>query len=152
MGLIISLIIIGLVLIMAEILIFPGIGFSGILGLLALVGSCLYAWLQISQTAGIIVCSVNVVMVIGLMIFALRSNTWSRLALNTKIDSRAGQDETVVTVGEKGKTLTRLAPMGTAKIKDKILEVKSQVGILDAGVEIEVVLIDDGKIYVKSIN
>jgi membrane-bound ClpP family serine protease len=152
MGLIISLIIIGLVLIMAEILIFPGIGFSGILGLLALVGSCLYAWLQISQTAGIIVCSVNVVMVIGLMIFALRSNTWSRLALNTKIDSRAGQDETVVTVGEKGKTLTRLAPMGTAKIKDKILEVKSQEGILDAGVEIEVVLIDDGKIYVKSIN
>lgn len=152
MGLIISLIIIGLVLIMAEILIFPGIGFSGILGLLALVGSCLYAWLQISQTAGIIVCSVNVVMVIGLMIFALRSNTWSRLALNTMIDSRAGQDETVVTVGEKGKTLTRLAPMGTAKIKDKILEVKSQEGILDAGVEIEVVLIDDGKIYVKSIN
>jgi membrane-bound ClpP family serine protease len=152
MGLIISLIIIGLVLIMAEILIFPGIGFSGILGLLALVGSCLYAWLQISQTAGIIVCSVNVVLVIGLMIFALRSNTWSRLALNTKIDSRAGQDETVVTVGEKGKTLTRLAPMGTAKIKDKILEVKSQEGILDAGVEIEVVLIDDGKIYVKSIN
>jgi membrane-bound ClpP family serine protease len=152
MGLIISLIIIGLVLIMAEILIFPGIGFSGILGLLALVGSCLYAWLQISQTAGIIVCSVNVVMVIGLMIFALRSNTRSRLALNTKIDSRAGQDETVVTVGEKGKTLTRLAPMGTAKIKDKILEVKSQEGILDAGVEIEVVLIDDGKIYVKSIN
>jgi membrane-bound ClpP family serine protease len=152
MGLIISLIIIGLVLIMAEILIFPGIGFSGILGLLALVGSCLYAWLQISQTAGIIVCSVNVVLVIGLMIFALRSNTWSRLALNTKIDSRAGQDETVVTVGEKGKTLTRLAPMGTAKIKDKILEVKSQEGIIDAGVEIEVVLIDDGKIYVKSIN
>jgi hypothetical protein len=42
--------------------------------------------------------------------------------------------------------------MGTAKIKDKILEVKSQEGILDAGVEIEVVLIDDGKIYVKSIN
>jgi membrane-bound ClpP family serine protease len=86
------------------------------------------------------------------MIFALRSNTWSRLALNTKIDSRAGQDETVVTVGEKGKTLTRLAPMGTAQIKDKTLEVKSQEGILDAGVEIEVVLIDDGKIYVKSIN
>ena len=152
MGLIISLIIIGLVLVMAEILIFPGIGFSGILGLLALIGSCVYAWLNISQTAGIIVCAVNVALVVGMMVFALRSKTWSKLTLNTKIESRAGQDESVVSVGDKGKTLTRLAPMGTAKIEDKILEVKSQEGILDAGVEIEVVLIDDGKIYVKSIN
>ncbi len=152
MGLIISLIIIGLVLVMAEILIFPGIGFSGILGLLALIGSCVYAWLNISQTAGIIVCAVNVALVVGMMVFALRSKTWSKLTLNTKIESRAGQDESVVSVGDKGKTLTRLAPMGTAKIEDKLLEVKSQEGIMDAGVEIEVVLIEDGKIYVKSIN
>ncbi len=137
---------------MAEILIFPGIGFSGILGLLALIGSCVYAWLNISQTAGIIVCAVNVALVVGMMVFALRSKTWSKLTLNTKIESRAGQDESVVSVGDKGKTLTRLAPMGTAKIEDKLLEVKSQEGIMDAGVEIEVVLIDDGKIYVKSIN
>ena len=44
MGLIVTLIIVGLILIFAEVLIIPGVGVAGILGLLSLGGSCFYAF------------------------------------------------------------------------------------------------------------
>lgn len=59
MGIVISLIIIGLLLVFAEVLIIPGVGVAGILGIAAMAGSCVYAFMEISQTAGIIVTAVN---------------------------------------------------------------------------------------------
>jgi hypothetical protein len=50
MGLVISFIIIGLLLLFAEILIIPGVGVAGILGVLALAGSCVYAFLVSNVT------------------------------------------------------------------------------------------------------
>ena len=61
MGFIITLILVGLILIFAEILLVPGVGIAGILGLLSLGGSCFYAFTQIGTTAGTIVTAVNVV-------------------------------------------------------------------------------------------
>ena len=55
-------------------------------------------------------------------------------------------------VGDCGKTVTRLAPMGTAIIRDKAYEVKALEGMMDPGVEVEVVLIEDNRIYVRPIN
>ena len=39
--------------------------------------------------------------------------------------------------------------MGSAKIMDEVYEVKALEGMIDSGVEIEVVLIEDNRIYVK---
>ena len=44
MGLVVTLIIIGLVLVLAEILLVPGVGIAGILGLVSLGGSCFCAF------------------------------------------------------------------------------------------------------------
>jgi hypothetical protein len=62
MGLLISLIIIGLLLLFAEILLIPGVGVAGIVGLLSLGGSCFYAFNQMGSTAGAIVTAVNVLL------------------------------------------------------------------------------------------
>ena len=61
MGFIITLILVGLVLIFAEVLLVPGVGIAGILGLLSLAGSCFCAFTQIGTTTGVIVTAVNVV-------------------------------------------------------------------------------------------
>ena len=55
MGFIITLILVGLVLMFAEILIIPGVGVAGILGLLSLGGSCFYAFYEFGNTVGAIV-------------------------------------------------------------------------------------------------
>ncbi len=151
MGLVISLIIIGLLLMFAEILIIPGVGIAGILGVAAMVGSCVYAFLEIGQTAGVIVTAVNAVLLVVITIWVLRAKTWERLALATNIDSKAIVPEAEVVPGTVGVTVTRLAPMGTARFGDLRLEVTAREGIIDPGVEVEVVEVDGIKVYVSAV-
>lgn len=151
MGLVISLIIIGLLLMFAEILIIPGVGIAGILGVAAMAGSCVYAFLEIGQTAGVIVTAVNAVLLVVITIWVLRAKTWERLALATNIDSKAIVPEAEVVPGTVGVTVTRLAPIGTARFGDLRLEVTAREGIIDPGVEVEVVEVDGIKVYVSAV-
>jgi membrane-bound ClpP family serine protease len=153
MGFVITLILVGLVLIFAEILLIPGVGVAGILGLLSLGGSCFYAFYEFGNTTGVIITAVNVVLVVALAVWILRAKTWKRMTLNTNIDSKAvGSLSDVLSVGDKGKTMTRLAPMGSARFTDDVYEVKALEGMIDPGVDIEVVLIEDNKVYVKPVS
>jgi len=150
MGFIIVLILVGLVLIFAEILLIPGIGIAGILGLLSMGGSCFYAFNQMGTTAGAIVTVINAVLIVALSVWVLRAKTWKKFTLNTNIDSKAiDRYEYKLSVGDRGRTLTRLSPMGSAKFLDEVYEVKALEGMIDPGVDVEVVLIEDNKIYVK---
>lgn len=151
MGLIISLIIIGLLLLFAEILLIPGVGIAGVLGLVSLGGSCFYAFNQLGSTVGAIVTAVNVVLVVGLSIYVLRAKTWKRLSLDTNIDSKAVAD-TGLAVGDRGVTVSRLAPMGSVRFDTELVEVKALEGFVDPEVEVEIVLMEDGKIYVKPVS
>lgn len=151
MGLIISLIIIGLLLLFAEILLVPGVGIAGILGLVSLGGSCFYAFNQMGGTVGAIVTAVNVALVVGLSIYVLRAKTWKRLSLDTNIDSKAVAD-TGLAVGDRGVTVSRLAPMGSVRFDTELVEVKALEGFVDPEVEVEIVLMEDGKIYVKPVS
>lgn len=151
MGFIITLILVGLILIFVEILLVPGVGVAGILGLLCLVGSSVYSFYDMGTTAGLIVTVVNSLLLIGLTIYVLRAKTWKRMSLETNIDSKAVEDA-VLSVGDKGKTMTRLAPMGAARFGDNVVEVKALEGVLDPGTPVKVVLIEDNKIYVRPLS
>ena len=151
MGFIITSILVGLVLIFAEILLVPGVGIAGVLGLLSMGGSCFYAFMEVGQTTGIIVTVINAVLIVALTVWVLRAKTWRKMALKTNIDSKAVSSEaSVLALGDRGRTLTRLAPMGSARFKDFVVEVKALEGMLDPDVDVEVVLIEDGRIYVKT--
>lgn len=150
MGFIIVLILVGLVLIFAEILLIPGVGVAGILGLLSMGGSCFYAFNQMGNVTGAIVTAINALLIVALTAWVLRARTWKRFTLNTNIDSKAtGSIRDSISIGDKGQTLTRLAPMGSARLAEEVYEVKALEGMIDPGVEVEVVLIEDNKIYVK---
>ena len=150
MGFIITLILLGLVLIFAEILIIPGVGIAGVLGLLSMGGSCYYAFSQLGSTAGAVVTAINAVLIVALTIWVLRAKTWKRLALETKVDSKAVEG-CVLTLGDRGKTVTRLAPMGMVRFENDTVEVKALEGMIDPGKEVEVVMIEDNKVYVKPV-
>lgn len=150
MGFIIVLILVGLVLIFAEILLIPGVGIAGILGLLSMGGSCFYAFHELGTTTGIIVTAVNAVLIVGLTIWVLRAKTWKKFTLDTNIDSKAFSLEGAkIAIGDRGKTITRLAPMGTVRFGEDTYEAKALEGMIDPGTEVEIVLIEDNKIYVE---
>ena len=150
MAFIIILMIVGILLILTEILLIPGVGVAGILGVIALGGSCFYAFNVFGTAVGTVITVFNVVLMVVLTVYVLRAGTWKKLALHTNIDSKASMfDENAVSVADCGKKLTRLAPMGTAMIRDVRYEVTSLEGVIDPGTDVEVVLIEDNKIYVK---
>ena len=153
MGFIVILILFGILLLLAEILLVPGVGVAGVLGLLSLIGSCIYAFNESGVVTGTVVVAVNVILVVGLTVYVLRAKTWKKLALDTNIDSRVNMfDSKSLATGDCGKTLTRLAPMGTAIIRDVKYEVTSLEGVIDPGTDVEVVLMEDNKIYVKPVS
>ena len=55
-------------------------------------------------------------------------------------------------VGDHGKTITRLAPIGKAMINDKIVEAKSITGFINENTEIEIVKIQNTNVVVKPLN
>ena len=150
MGLIVSLILVGLILIFAEVLIIPGVGVAGILGLISMAGSCFYAFHEMGTTTGYIVTGVNALLLLVLVIYILRAKTWKKMTLETNIDSKAVSDDSaVVSVGDVGKAITRLSPMGSVRFGDVAVEVKEIEGMVEPGSNVEVVMIEDNKIYVS---
>jgi membrane-bound ClpP family serine protease len=147
-GFIVALVILGLVLLLAEIFLIPGVGIAGLLGIASLVGSSVYAFIEVGNTTGLVISAVNVALLIVLTIYALRAKTWKKATLNTNIDAKA-MDDVVISVGDEGKTSTRLAPMGHAFFGTRSIEVKALEGMIDPNVDVVVVMIDDNKVYVK---
>lgn len=150
MGLVILLIMAGILLLLAEILIVPGIGIAGILGILSLIGSSYFAYNFLGTTPFLIVTAFNTITLAVLTVIVLREKTWKKFELDTAIDTKANP-EVLLEVGMKGKAITRLSPIGSARIMDKQCEVTSEEGMLDAGTEIEVSRLENNKVYVKKI-
>ena len=153
MGLLVTLMILGIILILTEIFIIPGVGFAGIAGFLCMGGSTYYAFYEFGTTAGYSVLGIAVLVLVLLTVFALRAKTWEKATLKTNIDSKALPDDAaVVHKGDVGRTHTRLAPMGTVRFGEYFTEAKSLEGMIDPGVDVKVVLIEDNKIYVTPAN
>ena len=151
--LIITLIIAGLLLLAAELVLIPGFGVAGILGIASLVGSCWVAFTQVSTTAGIITLIANILLAIISTIMVLRSKTWKKLSLGTNIYAKVDTTpvEKGISIGDKGTTITRLAPGGKVMLGTNMLEAFSRDTIIEPGVEIEVCEVQGNKIFVKEI-
>ncbi|GAB1473661.1 hypothetical protein MASR2M69_11020 [Bacteroidota bacterium] len=81
MALIITLIILGIVLIAIELLIIPGFGFAGVLGLLSIIGAVILSFTTYGQVTGLIVLG-SVILLLSLCTWlVLRSKTWRKLTL-----------------------------------------------------------------------
>lgn len=151
--LIITLIIAGLLLLAAELVLIPGFGVAGILGVASLVGSCWVAFTQVGTTAGIITLVANILLAIISTVLVLRSKTWKKLSLGTNIDAKVDTTpvEKGISVGDKGTTITRLAPGGKVMLGTNMLEAFSRDTIIEPGIDVEVCEIQGNKIYVKQI-
>lgn len=150
-ALVITLIIAGLLLLGAELIIIPGFGIAGILGVASIVASCWIAFTSISTTAGVVVILVNIALVIATTILMLRSKTWKKLSLNTNIDAKVDSApvQKGISIGDTGITLTRLAPAGKVKIGENVLEAFTRDSLIEPGQNVTVTEIDGNKVFVK---
>ena len=99
---IISLVLLGILMMLIEFLLTPGMGFAGIVGLASFVGACVYAFMKEGTQAGTIVTAVVAVIVVILFIWMLRGKSWKKLEQKEQIDVKTNTEVEKVSVGDKG--------------------------------------------------
>lgn len=153
MAFIITLIIIGLLLLVAELTIIPGFGVAGILGLASFVGAVVLAFTQYSLTVGFLVLFSALAVCGVLIFFILRSKTWRKIALKQKIDEKATPSpaDLGITAGMEGISLTRLSPGGNARFGDKTVPVQAAQGLIQPKTPVKVTEIDGLRILVMPV-
>lgn len=153
MTLIIALIIIGVLLVVAELVLLPGLSVAGI-GALICYGIAIYFGFSTYGTNGglIVIGSILILSVIA-TVLSLRARTWHKLALTQEIDGKSQIDpQDTLKIGDRGVTVTRLAPMGKVTIDGETYEAKSLGNIyLDPQQEIEIVGFENFNVIVKSL-
>ena len=150
---VVSLLILGIILMLVEMLLIPGIGLAGFLSLGSLAVACWYAFSAISTSAGWWTTFAAMVLLGVMTFFILRAKTWRRFELKTEVTSQTGTESSLVHPGDRGIAYTRLAPMGTGRFDAVSCEVKSfDNKMIAAGTPIEVVAVEENKPLVKPVN
>ena len=150
---IILIIVLGILLFVVEFLLIPGVTIAGIGGAV-LMGIAVYmSYKTHGNTVGNYTLIATLILTIGGFAYALRAKTWKRLALNKDIDGRVevGLENETIKVGDRGESITRMAPVGKVLINGLVVEGKSQRGFLDQHTPIEVIKVLNTQVIIKPI-
>lgn len=153
MTVVIILIVLGILLFVIEFLLVPGVTVAGIGGLILTVLGVYKAFDDFGSTVGIWVLIGTLMLSVFVIAMSLRARTWSRLMLKTNVKGTVDHDitEDQIKPGDRGTTLTRLAPMGKIEVNGIVREAKSLEGYIDEHSSIEVVVVEGTRISVKNL-
>lgn len=119
-------VLLGIIFLLAEIFLLPGITISGIAGFIFLVGGIAYAYMYIGTTAGNLTLIISALLIMGSFIYFIKSKSLRRISLKTNIDSKVdNSDLKKINIGDEGITQSRLNPIGKVFINDLTVEAKS---------------------------
>jgi len=150
---IIFLIILGIILFYVEFLIVPGFTITGIGGAIAIIVGVYFGYKEYGTPGGHYILGVTAIVAIFSVIIMLRSGTWNKMALKTKIEGKSSSSlDSEINIGDSGETITRLNPYGKVVIKEKFYEAKSDDAYIDPKIKIEVKKIDGSHLIVKPLN
>ena len=94
------LILIGLLFIILEILVIPGQGIAGVIGLIVMAVGIWQTYESHGSTAGHIVLASSFVASLISLVLSLRSNTWNKMMLHSKMNSKVNMiNEEKIKVG-----------------------------------------------------
>jgi len=151
-ALVIILVVVGVLLLLAEVLLIPGVGAVGSVGFLCLTGATVGAYYWISPLAGHITLGLSLVFAACCVYAFFKSKMLEKMALTTDIESKVDLiDGLGINVGDTGKSIGRLAPMGKAMINGKEVEAKSTKSFIDEDTDIEVVAIEGNHVVVRQL-
>ncbi len=151
---VISLLLSGMLLIISDILLFPGTFVTGILGAILSITGVVLSFMYFGNFVGTLTLAGTLGASSGLTYYALSTKTWRKLAHKGKIEAKFDEDiASRVQVGQIGTTLSDLRPIGKAEINNEIFEVSSATGrYVDSGTKIKVIKLKGRKVIVKKID
>jgi membrane-bound ClpP family serine protease len=147
---VVVLCLIGVLLILAEIFLIPGLTITALAGAASSIVGIYYAFSHLGVTTGLITLF-SILIIIGIAcIYLVKSNALDTIALKTNINSTiAGKEPLKIAVGDEGMTVSRLNPIGKVRINDIIMEGKSVDDYIDEKTEIVVTKVNPTQLIVK---
>jgi len=151
---VLTLLVTGFLLLLIEVLVIPGFGLPGIVGLGFLFGGAATAYTQLSPAAGICTALGSAAIIaLGLRLIP-RTQLWRRLRLDSTERRQDGYSsapaELAALVGRTGRALTSLRPSGAALIDGHRVDVVTEGLFVAEQTEITVVRVDGGRVVVRS--
>jgi membrane-bound ClpP family serine protease len=147
---VVSLIVVGIVFLLLEILVVPGATVVGLVGLGMLIGGVVVAFNAYGTQVGVMTLVGTLILSLSSIALALKSNTWKKAMLGSELTGRVNEFEAdKVVAGDEGVTVTRLNPMGKAMIKDDYYEVRSNDNLIGENTPVVVIKVEGNKIIVK---
>jgi membrane-bound ClpP family serine protease len=149
---IILLILLGLLLLLIEFAVIPGVTVAGIGGFILLGLSVYIAFVSYGTGIGFLTLTFVLVASPLMIFYFFKSKTGKKMVLESLIDGKVeGVNTEKIHVGDAGKTLGRLAPSGKVKVNGEVLEAQSVGGFVDHNTEIKVIKILSNKIIVEPV-
>jgi membrane-bound ClpP family serine protease len=150
---IILLILLGLLLLLLEFAVVPGVTIAGIGGLALLIGAVYMAFANYGVLPGIVTLAFVLIAAPALVYRFFRSKSGKVMVLDTLVDGRIDNiDKEKIRAGDTGITLGRLAPSGKVKVNGEVVEAQSTGSYINHNTEIRVIRILSNKIIVEPIN
>lgn len=147
---IILLILLGLVLLLIEFAVIPGITIAGIGGFLLLSGAVFIAFREYGTAYGFITLIIVLILAPAMVYYFFKSKAGKKMILEKNLKGKVDLiDNSKISVGDAGKTLGRLAPMGKVKINGEVVEAQSTGAFIDQNTRIKVLKIDSNKVIVE---
>lgn len=148
-----AVILLGILFMLVEIFLLPGISIAGIAGAIFLVGGIVYAYLFLGSTAGNITLAASALAMGGTFFWLLKSKSLRKISLETNIEGKVDNSNLQkMAVGDRGVALSRLNPIGKVMVNDVEAEGKSFDGeFIEEETAIEIVRIETYHVLVKRI-
>jgi membrane-bound ClpP family serine protease len=148
--LIVLLVLIGIALLIVEFVIIPGITIAGIGGFILSFAGIFLSYTMYGMKVGTYTLLSSILVFVAVLIYALKSKTWNKVALHAEIKSKVNVLENdAIHIGDKGFAISRLAPMGKVKVNGITVEAKSTGIYVPENTEIEVIKVNESNITVK---
>lgn len=148
---IVLLVVLGLLFMLAEILVLPGLSVGAVLALVCYGSAVWMAFAWFGSATGTVVTAATLAASLVLTVWALRAKTWQRFSLNQRIESAGNTvpQSDDVKVGDRGVAVSRLSPMGMVEIGGRRYEAKSAGEYIDQRSEVEVTGFENANVIVR---
>jgi len=150
---VLSLILFGLLLIVAEVIFVPGTTVVGLIGFAFLIAGIAFGFKYYGNETGWTIVGVASVASGLLFYFAFKANVWGRFSLKSTNTGRVNEGvNDLLQPGLEGVALSALRPVGKAELNSQVLEVRTMGNYIDSGTRVRIVKILSNQIFVEPIN
>lgn len=145
-----SLLIIGLILLLIEVLFIPGTTVVGIFGLVVSLAGIAYAFSIFDAEVALWITGVAAILNLIAVWYGFSSGVWNKFSLKSSMQGGAFDERTSgLAIGMTGTAVSDIKPIGKASFGENSYEVKSENGFIEVGKAVSIVKIENNKILVK---